>query len=308
MNIARQHLALLGVLDALLTERSVTRAADKLHLTQPAMSNALARLRDLLNDPLLVREGQTMVLTPKAVSISTKVREIVAQANALLDDANAFDPQRAVRTFTLAVSDTVGQLLVPELVATLADEAPNVSLRVIANPSQIPIDALADGTIDLVAAHHAQIPERLHASKLYDAQLTIIARKNHPQIKSSISLDQFLSAPHVVIFPHALSLDVELQRVFQENGKPFHLFASVQQVSVAAHIVGRTDAIALFPRRLAKSYAESLGLKVLDLPKGTELPLAGVYQVWHERAHNDSGHKWLRKRMLDVVEQSLAHD
>lgn len=296
-----QRLRLLVALDALLTERNVTRAAERLHLSQPATSSALARLRELLGDPLLVRSGRQMVLTPRAAELLPGLKDVLLRFDQLIGGKRDFVPYSLSRRFTIAVSDSVGQLLMPAVVERLRREAPGVALRLSAAPPLVPERELASGTLDMVVAHHEAIPEGLGSSTLYVHRLVAVVRRDHPRIRSRLGLNQFVTTPHVVVFPHAASIDDEMRRVFGRAKQPFEQIAAAQSPSVAAAIVARTDGLALLNEPIARLYADAFGLRVLALPVGIQVPTVAVRAIWHERTQHDFASAWLREVLRECA-------
>lgn len=290
----RHHLRLLGALDALLSERNVTRAAGRLHLSQSATSGTLAQLRKLFNDPLLVRVGRDLELTARAQAMLPLVRDALEGVDRLFGAQEAFQPAALERQFRLAVSDAVGQVLVPDLIARIAREAPGVTLKVSAAGFEVPEKLLGNGTLDLLVGHYEDVPADLCATTLYASRLVAVARAGHPTIKARISLLQFVQAPHVVVFPHSVALEQGLRQAFTTVARPFRLAASVQQLSLALAIVERTDSIALVTEPMARLHAKTYAIQVLEVPRPVQLPKVRVQAIWHERTQHDPACAWLR--------------
>ncbi|MEI7465650.1 MAG: LysR family transcriptional regulator [Burkholderiales bacterium] len=300
----RHHLRLLGALDALLSERNVTRAAARLHLSQSATSGTLAQLRVLFDDPLLVRVGRDLELTARAREMLPLVRDALAGVDRLFGAQKAFQPGTLKRQFRIAVSDVVGQLLVPEVVQRLALLAPGVTLKVSAAAFEVPERMLAHGTLDLVIGHYEDLPSDLRAMTLYESRLVAVARAAHPTLKAGMTLPQFVQVPQVVVFPHSADVEEGLRRVFTASARPFKLAASVQQLSLALAIVERTDALALVTEPMARLYAKTYAIQILQLPKGVRLPKVRVLAVWHERTQSDAACAWLREMLRDCAVMS----
>lgn len=290
----RRHLRLVGALDALLSERNVTRAAARLNLSQSATSGTLAQLRAVFNDPLLVRVGRDLELTPRAQAMLPMVREALAGVDLLFGTQTPFLPRELKRQFRVAVSDAVAQLLIPEAIERLAREAPGVTLKISAAGFEVPERQLGNGTLDLVIGHYGQVPPHLRAMTLYESRLVAVVRAGHPAISAPMTMPQFLQASQVVIFPHSTALEEGLRQVFTASARPFRLAASVQQLFLALAIVERTDALALVTEPMARLYAKTHAIQVLELPKRLKLPDVRVQAIWHERAHHDQACAWLR--------------
>ena len=302
MDMNRHHLGLLAALDALLAEQNVTRAAERLHLSQPAASNALAQLRRVFGDPLLVRRGRDLVPTARALSLQPLVREALDKVDKVFAGPGRFDPAQVTRRMHLAVSDAVGQQLVPLLVQRLAEQAPGIRLRISAAGAEVPEDALGSGALDMVIGHHESVPPDLRAVLLYEQDLVAVVRRDHPVVRTRLSLAQFLATPQVVVVPHPAALEVELRRVFSAHRQPFQLAASVQHTSTAAAIAAQGDCLALMTERLARLYSAVFGLRVLRLPRQVQPPRVAVRAVWHERTHQDPAAVWFRQVLMGCAE------
>lgn len=303
-DVPRNRLRSLAALDALLSERNVTRAAARLHLSQSATSGALAQLRALFNDPLLVRSGREMVLTARASELLPMVREALAGVDLLFASKGAFSPADLHRLFRLAVSDSVGQVLVPAVIERLAREAPGVTLRVSAAGPEVPAKLLGSGALDMVVAHYESIPPDLRTVTLYEHKLVAVVRRAHPAIRRKLTLQQFVATPQVAVFPHSASLEDELRRVFGAARRPVVLAASVQHLSTAAAIVARTDALALMTEPVASLYSKVFEIKRVSLPVELALPPVAVRAIWHERMQHDPASTWLRQLLGECVERA----
>ena len=296
----RHHLKLLGALDALLSERHVTRAAARLHLSQSATSGILAQLREVFNDPLLVRVGRELALTARAQQMLPQVRDALAGVDTLFGTQRAFAPAVLVRQFKLAVSDAVGQLLLPALVQNLAQAAPGVRLKVSAVGAEAPDKLLASGALDMAIGHFEDLPLDLRATTLYDHSLVAAVRTAHPTIRGRLTQRQLLATPQVAIFPHSAALESAFRDLFTRHGQAFKLAASVQQLSVALAMVEKTDAVALVTEPMARLYAKAFAIQVLTLPRTLQLPRVRVQAIWHERTHHDPACVWLREALHAV--------
>jgi DNA-binding transcriptional LysR family regulator len=295
MDASRLDLNLLTALDALLRERQVTRAAATLGLSQPAMSHALKRLRELFGDPLLVRSGQGMALTARAAELQPRVREVLARVPPLLEP-EPFVPAHCARTFRLVMTDLVGWLLLPTLVGHLAEVAPRATLRVLPPMEDVPA-ALETGRVDLALGVHSRPPEGLRQQRLFTDTLVCVVRQGHPSVRGGLSLKTYAGLSHVVVAPRGLpgsAVDEELAR----RGLRRHVALTVPHFLLAPHVVAGSDAVATLSAHLAARLAPLLSLEV-HLPP---LPLPGqpISQLWHERTHADPAHRWLREQVREA--------
>lgn len=306
MNAYSIDLNLLAVLDALLDERNVTKAARRVHLSQPAASNALARLRQVFGDPLLVRDGRGLVLTPRAEALVGPLRAAMGQIEAALETGSSFDPATSSATFTLATSDALQIGLLPTLLGRLASEAPGARLvcQPLVGPGKGPGDplperALATGEVDLAIGYFPQPPPHHHTRALFDGDFVCVARKDHPLVRHALSLRQFAELGHVVIGAGQPTHSI-VDAAFAARKLVRRVAVVVPQYGVVPYVVMQSDHVAVLPRRLAEGFARAFPLQLLEPP----LAIASytISQVWHERTHRSFAHRWLR----EVVGGSVA--
>jgi DNA-binding transcriptional LysR family regulator len=295
MNLRSIDLNLLLVFEALMDERHVTRAAARVGLSQPAMSNALARLRQTFDDPLFVRASDGMTPTPLAQSLSAPVRTALAQLRAALEEKPAFDPSESKRTFHLLANDYAEITLLAPLIAELDAQAEGISLRVY-RPRSIfqppPPSALAD-SFDLAIGFFPDalvLDASVHSELLWEEKNVCIARAKHPQIRGNVSLSQYAAARHVAVFyksqgPGLIDSLLEQQGLSRRHTVLVPHFASVP------FIVAASDLIATVPAGLARHFSK---LKLQVSPAPLAIPAFRLTMVWHERYDRDPSHLWLR--------------
>jgi DNA-binding transcriptional LysR family regulator len=312
-------LNLLRVLDALLEERSVTRAGERLGLTQSAVSHALNRLRHALNDDILMRGPDGMQPTAKAAQIGPRVRQGLIQLELALH-AVEFEPARADRQFTLACNDHVSAAIVPGLMARLRAEAPLVSLRIV--PTQVGVaDDLLGGRIDLAIGGFGRIPDRFAAETLYQETLVWVLSADNPASREPLTLERLAALPHLIIaLTGADSRAVDgvvpdhgLEwRVMRDDAKAFqdaltahglrrHVGLTVPHVLAAPRIVARSDMAALIPRRLAVDYAERYRLKLFEPPYPS--PPYAVTALWDRCYGGQPAVHWLRAQLRAAADE-----
>jgi len=296
MNLAAIDLNLLVVLDALISEGHVGRAARKVGLSQPAASHALNRLRDLLGDPLLVRVGSRMELTPRAASLRESLAETLQRIQTLLV-ADSFQPGTSARRFAVMVHDHVGHLVVPRLVRRVHSQAPGVRLDVLPWQSSASMKPERLRSIDLlISCSTSDIPGFERETLFTDTEATVV-RKRHPSGPRMRTLKTFLNSSHVAVVGNGLRED-PVDVWFREEGLTRHIVLRVPSYLQALQAVAQTDLVAVVPRRLAQSLARSLSLAVLPPPLDP-----GQYQEWlfhPRRLAQDPGNIWLRKMMLEA--------
>jgi DNA-binding transcriptional LysR family regulator len=300
MDIRALNLNLLVVLDALLAERHVSRAARRLGLSQPAVSNALAQLRVALGDPLFVRAREGMVPTPRALALGVPVRTALAGLERALGDEQ-FDPARAQLTFVLAASDFVEFVLVPRLLARLSREAPGVRLQLPSWPHTKVPAGLATGEIDLTIGFFPELPAGHHEGPLFPDGFVCVVRKDHPKVGKRLTLDTYLSLLHVLVTTETAGpgvVDIALEKL----GRTRTVGLRMSHFLMVPPIIAATDFVAAISERVADAFAGPLQLRVLAPP--LPLPRGTVAQVWHQRTHDSAAHRWLRQVVSEVAEDA----
>ncbi|XXY53288.1 LysR family transcriptional regulator [Sorangium sp. So ce269] len=292
-------LNLLVALDALLREAHVTRAAARIGLTQSAMSRSLARLRDVLGDPLLVRTGRGMRLTPRAERLAPALGRVLAEIAAVLDDAPRFDPATAARTFTMTSADFGEALLLPPLVERLTREAPAVDVAT-RGASLDSFGALEAGELDFALL--AQEPARpaIVWTPLFPERFVCLVREGHPAASRKLTAEQFAAIPQVLVAPGGRPGSI-IDDVLAGMGLRRRVAVRVASFIAAPEIVASSDLMVTLPERIAARAQRHLPLRAMELPfklKGFTLSLA-----WHERMRQDPGHAWFRALAVSVGQE-----
>jgi DNA-binding transcriptional LysR family regulator len=292
VRLAGIDLNLLTSLDALLATQSVTRAARALGRTQPAVSHALRRLRELLGDELLVRTPDGMQPTPRAQELRPAVRAAIEAAEAVLQEAPAFDPARAERSFALAMADQISFLVLPALIARLAREAPGV--RIDQRPGSPP--ALGDD-VDLAISVFRDQPASAREEPLFREEFACVIRRGSPAARGPFDLKRYLALPHLLVAPRGLPggpLDDALARAGQRR----RVVLTVPHFLVAPHVIAATDLVWTAPVRLARAFAH-LPLAVREPP--FRVDGFTVAMRWHVRLDRDPGLRWLRGVLREIA-------
>lgn len=301
MNTKRLDYSLLLALDALLSEGSVTRAARRMHLSQPAMSHALARLRDAFDDPIMVRGAGGMVPTPKALQLHGSVREALEQLERSIGAFGSFDPASNATTFRVAMVDYVEMVVFPELMCRLRAEAPHVRVVARSIGSFAELDGLATGSLDLALAFFAEPPEALHRRSLGTDRYVCITRRGRFR-KGQLTLERYLGGSHLAIAPAGTATRPRLDAALKALGRERHIVYYAAHFAAAAAIVERTDLIASVHERAALMYMKELDVDLHPLPPEISLGDLVLSQVWHERTHGDRAHRWFRALVVDSCE------
>ena len=291
----RVDLNLLPLLAALLEYRSVTRAAQAVGLTQPAMSNALQRLRRTLGDDLLVRVGRHYVLTARAGALVGPVNLILETAAHQVLTPPAFDPVTSDRTFRMAATGATALPVLPALCAALAESAPGV--RLLLEPPEGSLDLTrGDATAD-VALLPDTVPTTLPRERLYDEDWVVVADADNDRIGAALTVDDLTRLPHVVF--EWQGGRVGAQQALSRLMPGLVVQCVVFEFLLIPSMVSGTPMIALLQRRLARRLADRHGLRVMESP--VALPKLGIDLVWNPRTAGDPGCTWLRKQLMRAV-------
>jgi DNA-binding transcriptional LysR family regulator len=289
-------LNLLIAFDALMIERHVSRAADRVALSQPAMSNALSRLRAAVGDPILVRTSRGMEPTARALELHGPIHAALAEIQHALSTPTRFEPREAKHHFVIGASDYMEFLVVPRLVRILQDRAPSVDLSVRSLQLSQPEQALDSGEIDLAFGYFPNLPKRLHENHLFAERLACAVRKDHPTVKSKLTLKQYVQLPHLFVSTRSRSGVVD--EALAKLGKARRIAVSVPHFLVAPFIIVESDVIMTVNSRIAYTYARALPIRVMPPP--LDLPDFPISMVWHPRSDKEAAHSWLRARLVEV--------
>lgn len=287
-DIRTLDLNLLKTLDALLDERNVTRAAQRLSLTQPAVSGMLNRLRDYFDDPLFVRTPHGIVPTLRAREMAAPIKQILSDIDILLKPAQ-FDPLTETLTFTVAATDYALKAVIVPFIAALRARAPGIRVRVVpVEPEQLTTQ-FEQGKIDLALLTPDSTPENLHNRPLYNEEYVCLMRHDHPDARQALTLERFCALEHVLVSYKGESFWGVTDEALAEVGRKRQIGLSVSSFLVLPDILAISEMIAVVPARLA--YTDPR-MHVVSPP----LPIAGFTKsmAWHERTHRDAAHQWLR--------------
>jgi DNA-binding transcriptional LysR family regulator len=301
MDVRGLDLNLLIPLRVLLTERHVTRAAEQLGITQPAMSASLARLRNLFDDQLLVRGPKGLAPTARAQQLMNQLDQFIVVIEQLVALPTEFVPDTSRRTFTLIGTDYIETLLLPSLMADLAVEAPGLQV-VFRPPDPKNLEALmSEGEVDLAVAYLPDAPKGLITSVAFRERFACIARRDHPQLsKDNFPLDVFVELQHVQVLPRNLPMyGMPIDAALGALGLVRRVALWHPSFQSLPAIVANTDLVATLPRRLAMLAAQTLPISVYDPP--VPLPTVDFSLYWHTRSQEDSGHKWLRAKVAALL-------
>ena len=300
MNLGGLDLNLLVALDALLSERSVTRAAQRVGLSQPGMSNALARLRRLFNDPLLVRQGAMLVPTARAEALIGPVQEALELIRAALDAPLRFDPATDRRSFRLSCTDYSVLMLIGPLVRALAADAPGVLVEVLPRLADAG-RALLNGDVDLAIEPPEIMGDTdLESLRLWDDRWECCVWEGNARVGERMTMERYTALGHLIYSMGSAGQPVALPDLHMARlGVPRRIEVSVESFLLAPFLLQGTDLVTLIPTR-AEAFLRRIGdIRVLESP--VELPPLIETLWWHSRATADPAHAWLRTRIGEVA-------
>lgn len=290
-------LNLLKTLDALLDERSVTRAAARLSLTQPAVSGMLTRLREAFNDPLFIRAPHGMVPTLRAQALASPVKQLLTDAEALLQPA-VFEPLNADFTWTIAATDYALKAVIVPFIAALKPLAPGIRVRIIPESPATLFAQTERGEVDIALLTPHSTPPDLHSRALYQEEYVCLMRADHPQAAAPLTLDLFCELEHVLVSWQGDSFRGVTDDALATLGRSRRVGLSVSSFLVLPEVLAVSDMIAVVPRRLAKMAS---GMKIAPPPLA--IPGFTKSMAWHERSHRDPAQQWLRELLHQTAQQ-----
>lgn len=290
MDMRRIDLNLLATLEVLLAERNVTKAAARLHLSQPAVSAQLARLRDLFEDPLLVPAHRGMMPTAKAQDLIEPLRQALDQLRDTLQSHGNFDPLTTKLTVAIACSDYVQAAVVLALVKALRTRAPGVRIAVRHwDPARLERQ-LGNGDVDLAITTPGAARPHLRTRHLFNETYVLIGRRGHPRLKPALTMAQFAKLEQVIVSPSGGEFSTPIDEALATLGHRRNVVLSAASFLFVPEMVAASDLVALVPRRLLGGQIDRL--TVIDVPWLAER--FDVSLIWHERSHTHAGHRWVR--------------
>jgi DNA-binding transcriptional LysR family regulator len=303
MRLRDVDLNLLVAFDALMRECHVTRAAYLLGISQSSMSLALAKLRVLFHDQLLVRSGAGLVPTVKARALAPEVQRILGGIDLLLNDSRPFDPAQVKETVTMIVIDYIDFVVLPDLIGRLQWEAPGVSLRIVGpNPRRLG-EVMSKGDVDMALTYFPSPPENVRTRPLFNDRMVGIARKGHPMLRKPVTLDAFCAQAHVAIEPAegASMYNQLIDDALQRSGRGRRITLSKPTFLGVPFLVASTDLVATLPRLVAERFAEMAPIELFEPP--IALQPIDIVMMWHDRTHNNPLHRWLREVIAEVCQR-----
>jgi len=313
MNLASADLNLLKYLDVLLREKNVTRAAEQLGITQPAMSNSLKRLRLMFGDPLLIRTSEGMTATDRAQELQPLVRQLIAQAESLFTPEDGFQPSDSRRVFRIMTSDYAEATLVPHIVRRLREEAPNVVLDFL-TPSDVSYPDMEQGRVDMALNRFNEIPGSFHQVTLWRDTFSCLLNRDNP-IAENFDLDSYLSAQHIWVsktgFGVGFGMNPEklgglgwIDHALQRLGRSRKISIFTRHYQMPALLAMNNDLVATLPSRVARMQLQNDNLVIKAPP--FEIPEFELKMAWSPLLHHNTAHRWLRRLIQEETESILA--
>lgn len=293
-------LHLIRVLHTVLTERSVSRAALRLGMYQPAVSASLKRLRELAGDPLLVRSGSGMVPTDAGLRMIEPSASILRAAEMLFSDARGFDPQNATSTFRVAASDYLDPMFLPQLVAQVRTQAPHCHVEI--HPLSAALDyhaQLAQGDVDVVIGNWLQPPDDLHMGKLFADEVVCLVAEEHPAARRGWTVENWLEAEHIAPTPTHPGARGVIDEHLEGLGLARNIVARCPHFGLIPAMVASSLLVLTTGRQFCERFSGRLPVKILPCP--VAFPELVYYQLWHERSHGSASARWLRERVKAVA-------
>ncbi len=298
----KYDLNLLPVLLVMMEERNVTRAAERLGITQPALSNALNRLRETLNDPLFIRERYGMRPTPKAEQLAQVVGAALSSIDKVILGQQDFDPLHATRLFTLAPNSYVEFIMMPAIVARLRSCAPGIRLRLTPFGNDVTETGVISGNTDMVLGRIVEPPDNLVVQHLMNEGLACVIRADHPLVGENLSAEQYEQLKHVNVLPPG-RMRAGLYQALEQRGLRRQVAVSVTHFLAVPEMIAVTDYCATLPRLICKHLSRDQRLRIIPAP--VDLGTFPVEMGWHARYRDDPAHRWFRTLITETA-QSLS--
>ena len=295
MHLAKVDLNLFVVFDTIYAEGGITRASRRLNLSQPAISHALGRLREMFDDPLFTRHGHAMTPTPLARRLIEPVRQALRGLEVTLSKAESFDAATAVKRFTIGMRDVVASVLLPGLMRTVTRTAPQIDISIVRAERRELERELSAGTLDAAIDVLLPLPEEIRRERLGVEWMTVVARRRHPRVRARLDLDTYLAEEHILVSSRRRGLSAEDFELARHNLRR-RVRLRCQNFFAACRTVSETDLLLTMPQRYASLLNAQFGNRLLPFP--LEVPAYDTYVYWHANAAGDPANAWLRQQLL----------
>ena len=299
INLRRINLNLLTFFEALYQEQNLTAAAERINVSQPAMSNALARLRAVFNDQLFIRIGHKMEPTPRAKRLAPSILEALSRVREGLEDSDIFDPS-VPRTFNIGGIDHVDLIAIPELVKRNAEYLPTIHYNSVSVNGDEYEEKLRANQVDLVIDVEAPSQPQLQMMPVFHRRVIPTVRKGHPIAAKKLKQEALLNLKFAILSHRNVSSTAAVEASLKEHGCLDNVAVRVSHVKSIFEIVCNSDLVGFFPAETAEQYKDQLAALDIDIP-----PMEIThYMIWHEFQAEDPGHRWLRQQVMDIYENA----
>lgn len=313
MNLERVDLNLLIYLDVLLREKNVTRAAEYLGITQPALSNALRRLREMFGDPLLIRSSEGMTPTERALQLQPQIRQSLADLQKVLEPTGTFDAKESNRVFRIMASDYAEATLVPRLSMAMRNQAPDIVLDFL-TPSDVDYKDMEQGKVDVAINRFNEIPQSFHQITVWRDSFSCLLNPDNPALKN-FNLDAYLEAKHIWVSKTGMGVGFGvnpkksgglgwIDKALDDLGLKRSISIFTRHYQMPALIAENNDLIATLPSRIAELQAANSNLVIMPPP--FDIPEFELKMAWSPLLHHNAAHQWLRALIMTVAKEISA--
>jgi len=303
MHINKIDLNLLVVFDTIYAEASITRTSRRLNLSQPAISHALGRLREMVEDPLFTRHGRVMTPTPLARRMIEPIRQSLQGIEATLTKGKRFAPGSAVKHFTVGLRDALEVTILGKLMRSIAASAPGVTISAVRTERRELERELSAGTIDAAIDVLLPLPDEIRRERLRTEWLTVVARSRHPKVGRRLTLRTYLNEEHIAVSSRRRGLSPEDFELGRQNLRR-RIRLRCQSHLAACQVVSETNLILTMPQRHARILNALFGNRLLPFP--LKVPAFDTYLYWHASADGDPANAWLRQQLIGALRSSRA--
>ncbi len=295
----RYDLNLLRAFDALYKEQNVTRAAESISISQPAMSAILSRLRELFNDPLFIRDKSGISPTEKAIAIHPTIEKSIKDLDNIVEGEQQFDLSTEHRTFEIAANDYFQYIILPPLLERIRKQAPFINIKISAFTQDIASLGMMSSHTDFSFGVLHTKPDNLIVKNAISDELACVVWKNHSTIKQRISLKQFETLQHIIVKPNH-QLKTGIAHILKEKSIKRDIACSVIHFHAALGLIENTDYIVTLPKRICQLFAKNNPLKIVRTPK--DFGQFTLNLAWHKRYQKDRAHQWLRNQIIECCQ------
>ncbi len=299
MHLSSVDLNLFVVFDTIYAEGGITRASRRLNLSQPAVSHALGRLREMFDDPLFTRHGHAMMPTPLARRMIEPIRQSLQGLEVTLSKVDRFDPGSATKRFVVGMRDALESAVLADLMRNIAKAAPRVDISVVRTERRDIERELSAGTLDVALDVMLPLPEEIRRQHLGVEWLTIVARRRHPKMRGRPTLDAYLAQEHIAVSSRRRGLSAEDFELGRHNLRR-RVRLRCQNYFAACRVVSETDLILTMPQRYARILNAHFGNQLLPFP--LKVPAFDSYLYWHANAEADPANAWLRQQIAHTLQ------